>query len=63
MSSKIAVLKHLVTRVDHIIIGGLMLYDALRAMLRARAGKPARLTRRAGTHPWWICLLYTSRCV
>ena len=38
------------------IIGGLMLYDALRAMLRVRAGKPARLKRRAGTHPWWMGL-------
>ncbi len=38
------------------IIGGLMLYDALRAMWRVRAGRPARLRRRAGTHPWWMGL-------
>lgn len=38
------------------IIGGLMLYDALRAMLRVRAGRPARLRRRGGTHPWWMGL-------
>lgn len=38
------------------IIGGLMLYDALRAMMRVRAGKPARLKRLAGSHPWWMGL-------
>lgn len=43
------------------IIGGLMLYDALRAMLRVRAGKPARLRRRAGTHPWWMGLPWRMR--
>ncbi|GAU81095.1 membrane protein [Bosea sp. BIWAKO-01] len=43
------------------IIGGLMLYDALRAALRAKAGKPARLRRRAGTHPQWMKLPWRMR--
>ncbi len=43
------------------IIGGLMLYDALRAMLRVRAGKPARLKRKGGTHPWWMGLPLRQR--
>jgi uncharacterized membrane protein YfcA len=38
------------------IIGGLMLYDAIRSMLRVRAGRPARLRRRAGMHPPWMGL-------
>lgn len=38
------------------IIGGLMLYDAVRAMMSSRAGKPRRLRRSAGTHPWWMGL-------
>lgn len=38
------------------VIGGLMLYDALRALMRVRAGKPARLKRRGGMHPWWMGL-------
>ncbi len=37
-------------------IGGLMLYDALRSALQVRAGKPTRLRKRAGTHPWWMGL-------
>lgn len=43
------------------VIGGLMLYDALRAMLRVRAGKPARLKRKGGTHPWWMGLPLRQR--
>lgn len=43
------------------IIGGLMLYDALRALLRVRAGKPARRRRQAGTHPWWMGLPWRTR--
>ncbi|AMJ58903.1 sulfite exporter TauE/SafE family protein [Bosea sp. PAMC 26642] len=38
------------------IIGGLMLYDAIRAMMQVRAGKPRRRRRLAGTHPWWMGL-------
>lgn len=38
------------------IIGGLMLYDAIRSHLRVRAGKPGRLRRQAGTHPPWMGL-------
>ena len=38
------------------IIGGLMLFDAVRAALRGRRGKPARLRRTAGTHPRWMFL-------
>jgi uncharacterized membrane protein YfcA len=33
----------------------------VRAMLRARSGKPARLRRRAGTHPWWMGLPWRVR--
>ncbi len=43
------------------IIGGLMLYDAVRALMRVRAGKPARRKRRAGTHPWWMGLPWRMR--
>ncbi|MGO4285195.1 TSUP family transporter, partial [Bosea sp. TAB14] len=43
------------------IIGGLMLYDAVRAMLRVRAGKPARRKRRGGMHPWWMGLPFRQR--
>ncbi len=43
------------------VIGGLMLYDALRAMLRVRAGRPARLKRRGGMHPWWMGLPFRQR--
>ena len=43
------------------VIGGLMLYDALRAMMRVRAGRPARLKRKGGTHPWWMGLPLRQR--
>lgn len=42
-------------------IGGLMLFDAVRAALRDRSGKPARLRRRAGTHPAWMGLPWRMR--
>lgn len=35
------------------IIGGLMLFDTLRAIWRTRAGRPARRLRRAGAHAPW----------
>ena len=34
-------------------IGGLMLFESLKVMLRARAGAPAKLLR-AGQHPAWL---------
>ncbi|HEV2509196.1 sulfite exporter TauE/SafE family protein [Bosea sp. (in: a-proteobacteria)] len=37
-------------------IGGLMLFDAVRAALRDRSGKPARRLREAGSHPPWMGL-------
>lgn len=37
-------------------IGGLMLFDAVRAALRDRRGKPARRLREAGSHPPWMGL-------
>lgn len=43
------------------IIGGLMLYDAIRAALRVRSGKPARRRRQGGTHPWWMGLPWRMR--
>jgi len=38
------------------LIGGLMLFDAVRAALRDRRGKPARRLREAGSHPPWMGL-------
>ena len=43
------------------IIGGLMLYDSIRAAMRVRAGRPARLRRTAGTHPRWMKLPWRIR--
>lgn len=37
-------------------IGGLMLFDAIRAALKERGGRPARLRRKAGSHPAWMGL-------
>jgi hypothetical protein len=38
------------------IMGSLMLADSLRDQIKARAGKPVRRVRRAGTHPAWMTL-------
>lgn len=43
------------------IIGGLMLFDAIRSAVRGRRGKPARLRRTAGTHPAWMGLPWRIR--
>ena len=43
------------------IIGGLMLYGAVKAMLQVRAGKPQRLRRTAGQHPAWMGLPWRMR--
>lgn len=36
------------------IMGSLMLWDSLRERLKARAGKPVRRLRKAGSHPDWM---------
>ncbi len=41
-------------------VGGLMLFDSLRAMLRTRGGKPRRL-RQAGQHGWFMKLPFRMR--
>ncbi len=38
-----------------LIIGGMMLLESLRSLMRARAGRPTRL-KRAGQHPSWLKL-------
>ncbi len=42
------------------VIGGLMLFESLRSVMMARAGKPVRL-QRAGQHPAWLKLPWRVR--
>lgn len=42
------------------VIGGMMLFESLKALLMARAGKAARL-QRAGRHPAWLKLPFKVR--
>jgi uncharacterized protein len=43
-----------------LIIGGMMLLESLRSLMRARAGRPTRL-KRAGQHPAWLKLPFRVR--
>ncbi len=43
-----------------LIIGGMMLFESLRSLMRARAGGPVRL-KRAGQHPAWLKLPFRVR--